>query len=132
MLAHITAVKALLAPLGYAVYYVDVPEAPAFPYVLLWGTGGIAGPEQPMSGPADLTDRLGVTCVAGTPEGVLIAAARVRGVLDGAEPAVAGRRVWLSLWDSRAVQVDREVTIPNTNRHPAYGVDLYALTSVPV
>lgn len=131
MLAHITAIKALLAPLGYAVYYVDVPEAPTLPYVLLWGTGGVAGPERPLSGPADLTDRLGVTCVAGTPDGVLIVTGRVRGALDGARPTVVGRSVWLNLWDARAVQVDREVTIPNTNRHPAYGVDLYALTSVP-
>lgn len=131
MLAHIAAVKALLAPLGYAVYYVDVPEAPTLPYVLLWGTGGTPGPERPLSGPTDLTDRLGVTCVAGTPEGVLIVAARVRGVLDGAEPTVTGRRAWLHLWDSRAVQVDRDVTFPGTNRHPAYGVDLYRLTSAP-
>lgn len=130
MLAHITAIKALLAPVG-AVYYVDVPDAPALPYVLLWGSSGVPSDDVPISGADDLTDLLGVTAVAGTPDGVLIVRSRVRTLLDGAHPIVAGRLVTLRLFDSRPTQVDREVTIPNTNRHPAYGVDLYRLTSVP-
>lgn len=130
MLAHIAAIKALLAPVG-AVYYVDVPDAPAMPYLLLWGSSGVPSDDVPISGADDLTDVLGVTAVAGTPEGVLIVRDRVRALLDGAHPTVAGRVVTLQLFDSRATQVDREVTIPTTSRHPSYGVDLYRLTSVP-
>lgn len=131
MKAHIDAIKALITPLGYAVHYVDVPTAPAFPYVLLWGSGGTRSGEEALCGSSDLTDRLGVTCVATTPEAALTVLNRVRGALDDKHPTVTGRFVTLRLWDSRAVQVDRDVVMPGTNRHPAYAVDIYALTSVP-
>jgi hypothetical protein len=127
----IDAIKALLAPLGYPVYYVDAPDHPAMPYVLLWGSSGVPSPEQAIAGPSDLTDSLGVTTVAATPEAVLIVRARIRTVLDGARPTVAGSLVWLNLTDSRPTAVDRDVTDPATNRHPAYGVDMYRLVSVP-
>lgn len=131
MRAHIAAVEALLTPLGWATYYVDVPETPATAYILLWGSSGLPSSEQPLRGPVDLTDGLGVTCVAATPYGVLSMRTAVRGVLDEAHPVVAGRVVTLSLWDSRDTQVDRDVTLPDTGRHPAFGVDVYRLMSVP-
>lgn len=126
MRAHIAAIEALLAPLGYQTYYVDVPTKPAPVYVLLWGSSGVPSSEQAICGPDDLTDLLGVTVVAGTAYGVLTVRSQVRAVLDGAMPAVAGRVVWLRLFDSQNTQVDRDVT-----PHVPYGVDLYQLKSVP-
>jgi hypothetical protein len=130
MRAHIAAIEALLAPLGYETYYVDVPETPTIPYVLLWSSNGTTTEERPIGYPApaddDLTDLLGVTCVAGTAYGVLTLRAAVRGVLNDSRPAVPGRYAELHLFDSQNTQVDRDVT-----PHVPYGVDLYRLTSVP-
>lgn len=126
MREHVAAVEALLAPLGYATYYVDVPAKPAAAYVLLWGSSGTPSDETTLGRPDDLTDLLGVTCVAATAYGVLTVRSKVRSVLDCAQPNVPGRFVELHLFDSRDTQVDRDVT-----PHVAYGVDLYRLTSVP-
>lgn len=131
MRGHIDAVTALLAPTGYTVYYVDVPEVPTLPYVLLWSSSGRMVSEAICDARTVLDEQLGVTTVAGTPEGVLTASAVVRARLDDAQPAITGRRAWLALVDSQPVQVDRQTTIPSTNRHPAYGVDLYRYRSVP-
>ena len=126
MREHVAAIEALLAPLGYATYYVDVPTKPAAAYVLLWGSSGTPSGETTLGRPDDLTDLLGVTCVAATGYGVLTVRAQVRSVLDYAQPAVPGRFVELHLFDSQNTQVDRDVT-----PHVSYGVDLYRLTSVP-
>lgn len=130
MRAHIAAIEALLAPLGYETYYVDVPDVPTLPYVLLWGSSGTPTTERPVGFPEleddDLTDLLGVTCVAGTAYGVLTLRAAVRAVLNDSRPTVQGRFVELHLFDSRDTQVDRDV-----NPHVPYGVDVYRLTSVP-
>lgn len=130
MRAHVEAVRALLAPLGCETYYVDVPDRPTLPYVLLWGSNGTPTDERPIGFPApaddDLADLLGVTCVAGTAYGVLTLRGDVRAVLDDSRPPVAGRSVELHLFDSQRTQVDRDVT-----PHVPYGVDVYRLTSVP-
>lgn len=130
MRAHIAAIEALLAPLGYETYYVDVPDVPTLPYLLLWGSSGTPTTERPVGFPEleddDLTDLLGVTCVAGTAYGVLTLRAAVRAVLNDSRPTVQGRFVELHLFDSRDTQVDRDV-----NPHVPYGVDVYRLTSVP-
>lgn len=130
MREHIAAIEDLLAQLGYETYYVDVPDAPTLPYVLLWGSGGTPTVERPVGFPAleadDLTDLLGVTCVAGSAYGVLTARSQVRAVLDDSRPDVPGRFVELHLFDSRDTQVDRDV-----NPHVPYGVDMYRLVSNP-
>jgi hypothetical protein len=130
MRQHIAAIEATLAPLGYQTYYVDVPETPPLPYVLLWSTSGTRTEERPVGFPApiddDLTDLIGATCVAATAYGVLTLRAAVRCVLDDSRPTVPGRYVELHLFDSQRTQTDREVT-----PHVPYGVDLYRLTSVP-
>lgn len=131
MLAHITAVKALLTPLGWPVYVVEAPSLPTYPYVIVWGSAGQPGIEPGVAGSSDMSDLLGVTVVDTTPENALIAAAAVRAVLDGAHPTVTGRAVWLSLTSSEPVTVDRDVTLPATNRHPGYVVDRYQLISTP-
>lgn len=106
------------------------------PYVLLWASAGVPVEERSECGPGgEFTDALGVTAVAGTPDGVWIVQEAVRGVLSpGGRTTrhdVDGDVMWLALFDSRAVQIDRDVTITGTNRHPAFGVDLYRLTSTP-
>lgn len=130
MREHIAAIEALLAPLGYETYYVDVPETPTLPYVLLWGSSGTPTAERPIGFPDldddDLTDLLGVTCVAGTAYGVLTVRSLVRGVLNDSRPDVVGRFVELHLFDSRDTQVDRDVT-----PHVPFGVDMYRLVSNP-
>lgn len=140
MRAHIAAVRERLEELtfegragGDLVYAVDVPEgvAPAFPYFLVWSSTGrlVAGS---LRDDRYLDDRVGVTVVALTPEGVWSAAAKARAALDGWTPTVDGQIVQpLRLVDSQAVQPDRDVTLPNSNRHPYFGVDLYRLVSEP-
>jgi hypothetical protein len=124
---YIDAIKAMLAGLGYAVYFVDVPTAPALPYVLLWSPAtGLPLAETSVAPVGDFTTPIGVTTVAANPDAVLIATSRVNGALDGAQPAVAGRVVWLNLTDAQPVAPDRDVT-----PHVAYGVGMYRLISTP-
>lgn len=128
MKAHIDAIRALLV--GVTSYYVTVPTAPTYPYVLLWSSSGTRPVEGVIESSSDLTDTIGATCVAGTPDGVLIVRDIVRTLLDGSHPTVTGRLTWLNLYDSLPTTVDDDVTIPNGG-HPAYGVDLYRLISTP-
>lgn len=132
MKADIDAIMALAATSGLATYYVDVPAAPTYPYLLIWSTSGDPGLERAVSDShADIDDLVGVTAVAGTPGGVLIVQERARAVLDLKSPAVAGRVTSLELTESRPVQMDRDVIATSTNRNPAYGVDMYRYRSTP-
>jgi hypothetical protein len=81
--------------------------------------------------PTDLDELLRVMLVHTTTEGVLAAHEQVRATLHGSHPSVVGRSVTLRLFGSEPVDVDRQMTLPTANRHPAYGVDIYRLTSVP-
>lgn len=128
------AAKARLETLGRQVYLVDVPEGvtPTFPYYLLWSSTGNDVTESLADCDDFLNDQLGVTTAALTPEGVWSATAKARGVLKGHALAVEGHKVEpLKLTDARAIQADRDVTLPNSNRHPYFGVDLYRLVSEP-
>ena len=129
------AAKARLESLGRQVYLVDVPEGitPSFPYYLLWSSTGNDVTESLADCDEFLNDQLGLTTVGLTPEAVWSATAKARGALKGHALVVAGRKVEpLKLTDARAVQADRDVTLPNSNRHPYFGVDLYRLVSEPV
>ncbi len=132
MRAHIAAIEALLEPWGMPVYYGDVDDDPTYPYVLLWSTGGRLVSDEVCGTQDDLNDLLGVTVVADTTEGALAAVAKVRAHLLGQRPLVSGRHVQpLRLTDSRPIEIDEQVTLPDTNTHPAYVVDLYRLISEP-
>lgn len=131
-LSHIDAVVALVEPLGYPVYLVDVPKSPRFPYVLLWSSAGRMVADAVCDEQDDLDDLLGVTYVAGTPAAAMVVAESVRGVLMDAAPVVAGWSSSLRLFDVRDVQVDRDATTPELNRHPAFGVDIYRYRSTPL
>mgnify|MGYP005982688843 CR=1 FL=1 len=120
------AIRNLLAPTGYTVYDTEVPTTPTYPYVVVWG--GIAAPHPEQSIASDIggvRDRLGVTVAAGTPTGARISHAAVRALLQpgGFPIRLAGFR--LKLTDHQGVQVDRGESIIETNRHPAYAVDIF-------
>lgn len=140
MKAHIDAIKAMFAPYGKDVYFADAVKYDAqgnvvpltYPYVLLWsGTGRLISDEVD-GAQDDLNDILGVTTVAASADAVLVATARVRSYLLGKQPVVEGRYVQpLRLIDAQQVTPDRDVTVPGTNRHPSFAVDLYRLISEP-
>lgn len=131
-MSHFEAVRALLEPFGKPVHIIDAPGSPTYPYVLLWGSPGLLQAAEADGVQDDIDDLVGVTHVAATPEAALVVVDRVRSYLMGARPVVEGRHVQpLRLFDSRNVEVDRDVTMPATNRHPAYAVDLYRLVSEP-
>lgn len=132
MQADIAAIRALLTAAGRTNYFVTVAGAPTLPYDLVWSSGGDLPVERPVADShADVDELIGVTTVAGTPEGVLIAQAVTRGALDLKSPAVAGRITSLERVESRPIQVDSDVVVPGTNRNPAYGVDMYRYRSTP-
>lgn len=130
MRAEYDAIKAKLVAL-YTTYFVDVPVTPTLPYFILWGAAGMLPTESRISGPltTDFDTPVYVTAVAGTGEGVLTMQAAARSAL--ASVTVSGRSVALTLTESRPLLVDRDVILPNTDRHPVYGVDVYRLQSVP-
>src|SRR5690606_29047775 len=69
--AHVAAIKALI-PAPYTVYFVDVPAAPVYPYVLLWTSAGAPGLEASLCGTnVDLDAIVGVTHVAASTDSIL-------------------------------------------------------------
>lgn len=132
MIGELDAIMDALLDLGWPVHYVDAPAKPdTLPYLVLGSSSGR------MYGPAlcadltDLDDLLRVMVVHHNPTAVVVAQGQVRAVLHNTHPPVAGRSVTVRLLGSEPVAVDRDMTIPVTNLHPAYGVDIYRLTSVP-
>lgn len=133
MRKHIDAVKSLLADGAVTAYWVDVPDAPTYPYALLWGPSWGDSAEVSLGGCEVGMDRmLMVTCVAVNPDVLLTFTERVKTVMDGSQPIVAGRSTDLRYVRSETTDVDRQVTLPITNRHPAYSVEAYRYRSTPL
>lgn len=129
------AMKARLETTGRQVYLVDVPPGvtPAYPYYLIWSTTGSEETSSLDDEDEYLDDRVGVTNVGLTPEAVWSAAKKSRSLLVDHALAVEGHKVEpFRRPEARDVQADRDVTLPNTNRHPYFGVDLYRLVSQPI
>ena len=131
---HYDAVRALL-PSTVRVYAWGVPEAPSYPYVVIWGDLGdesSGGPDgESLDDVADvLSLRIRATYAGLTGDSVLIVARNVRAALNRKTPTVTGWRTnplrQSTLMD---VQVDRDVTIPGSGTHPLFAVDEFALTS---
>ena len=120
----------LLRSLGHKVYDTDVTDSsPAYPYILVWGGNSNPHPEQNLGSQVDgVSDWCGVTIAAGTVAGVRILLNDVRNILqpNGFPIEVAGHV--LKLREHQRPQVDRDETITNTNRHPAFCVDIYDVT----
>lgn len=108
------------------------------PFTVLWGTPGVGDPDGPYGGPdGSWVAPAGITCTAQDTEAALGVMEAVRGLLwpsmrPSVLPGVAGRHVVLELTDARAVQVDRTITPPSTNAHPAFGVLLLDIHSQPI
>ena len=130
---HYDAVKALL-PTSIRVYMWNVPNTPAYPYVVLWGDLG----NESSGGPdgdslEDVPDVLGLnvraTYAGLTGDSVLIVARNVRAALNRKTPAVTGWRCsklrQSSLMDA---QTDTSVTLTG-GAHPIFAVDEFALVS---
>lgn len=130
---HYDAVKALL-PSTVRVYMWNVPEAPAYPYVVLWGDLG----EESSGGPdgdslRDVPDvlslRMRATYVGLTGDSLLIVARNARAALNRQMPTVAG---WHTNPLRQAVlmdaQTDADVTLTGGG-HPIFAVDEFALVS---
>lgn len=134
MKATVDALRAALTDAGLTNYFVDVPDAPTLPYVLLWLSPGAPPLEDSVAPQGDLETQLGVTNVGATPEAALVTAGLSRAALVSfavGSTAVVGRVTWVNLYDSRPVRVDRDATTPAVDRHPATAVDMYRLRSTP-
>lgn len=126
---HVDAVKALLEAHEIDSYWVDVPGSPKYPYVLLWGPAWGNSVEGAASGDKPMDRPLMATCVAENADVLLTFVELVKTILDRAQPAVPGRHAALYYRRSEVVDVDRKITIPITNRHPAFAVENYRYRS---
>lgn len=130
---HYAAVKALV-PAGTTVYMWSVPDAPSYPYVVLWGdignesSGGPDG-DSLQDVPDVLSLNVRATYAGLTGDSVLIVARNVRAALNRKTPVVSGWRPsklrQSSLMDA---QTDTSVTLTN-GAHPVFAVDEFALVS---
>lgn len=119
----------LLSALGWKVYDTDVPEQPQFPYIVVWGDDSRPHVETPLSDKIlGVQDRVGVTYAAGTPSGVRTVAAAAREVLQPGGFPLTVSGFTLKLTDHQQVDVDRDVVMTGTNRHPAFSVDIFSVS----
>ena len=134
MRGHVEAIVGRLEDAGVPAYLVDIPEGvqPTFPYAIVWMSTGEELRDS-FTDYAHVDDRLGVTNVGLTPEAVWSLSSRTRAALKGWAPDVGGWHTEpMQLAGAETVQPDRDVTLPNSNRHPYYGVDTYRLVAEPV
>lgn len=134
MIEYLEAVKLRLAPLGRTTHLIEATGTLTYPYLLLWTSTNLPALEQDLARRRDLSFLLGVTAVGANPTAAGDVARLAKNLL-GPEKfvplAVAGRSAHIR-WDGfQTASVDREVTLPSTNRHPAYQVDLYQVESTP-
>lgn len=143
MRQHLNAIKAELVPLGYPVhlYYAnsltdDPAVVPPVPYLVLRGAWD-RPEDMPVCGESDdLDTTVLLTAAATTAEGAGVVLDRARGVLSPSmqrTPVPMLDRAASVRWLRNEVEptVDRDLRLPNSNRHPGYGVDSYHLHSVP-
>ena len=112
------------------VYYVDVPEAPAFPYLLLTVLDPFQGEDTAISGVPDaLVETLYVTMVDDSPGNVHELRQATRALLNPENRGAAVAGSWLKLAPlGTAIQPDRMAPkVQATNRYPFYAVDTYSV-----
>ena len=130
MKAHLDAIAAKLA-VGYPVDVWAPEPGRTGQRLVIEAPGWASDPDSPIgetSGAFEVELRL--RAVTGTPHGVAIMLAHAREVLPGVL-TVAGRFCTIQWQRSEFIDLDLDTTDPRTNRHPAYGVDSYTLTSQP-
>ena len=127
-----TTLVAIASLIPYDPYYWAAENPGAGQYVVLWTPPHSHDEDEALIRGTAFTASLRLTAVAGTLDGVQIMLDRIRGLLDTHTATVTGRHVLLT-WDrSETIDLDRTVTIPTTNRHPAFGVDTYTIHSQPI
>lgn len=136
MRAHLDAIKAALAPLGYTTHLWAAPAVTG-QYLILSSRSWESGVEPALCGTdRSLDTEVRVTAVTGTPEGVETMLRLVRDLLgpddDWTPLAVAGRHAQTHFARGEFIGYDTSVKITNTDRHPGVGVDSYRLLSEPV
>lgn len=140
MRGHLQALATALAPLGYPVHMfyahpLDDGSMQPVPYLVLGGAWGYG--EEPVCGATDsLSAAVTVTCAASTAEGASVVAGRVGEHLSpgGAWTPVpmAGRKAEVRATGFTDPEVDRDVRLPNSNRHPGVAHVLLRMASDPV
>lgn len=132
-LDHYRAVVGLLSGLPWTFYDKgQVPDKPTFPYYVLY----VSTPDEDVTKLCGTTDTgtfsFRVTSVGLTVEAVLTVTDAVRDRVLDVRPDVAGRSCNpIRKVSGRPVQVDRDVTLPDSDRHPMYAVDDFEFLSVP-
>jgi len=132
---HLKAVQAELDSLGYPVA-VGFAE-PGGQYAVLTAPAWGSPEEQQLAGGDQTLDiDVRVKAVTGTVDGVAIMLRDIRALLS---PSLLPHRLptdgwetWIRWERSEFVDVDESTTLPGTNRHPAFGVETYRLTSEPI
>lgn len=134
MIAHLQAVKALLVPLGRPVHLIDATGESSYPYYLVWPSTGAPGLDGRLDENADLSFLIGVTGVGQTVDSAGIVSRNAKVVLGPSKfvpLAVADRKAWIRWEGLASANVDRDVTMPGTNTHPAFEAHLYRVESTP-
>lgn len=130
---HYDAVRALI-PSTVRVYAWSVPDAPAYPYVCIWGDPGnesSGGPDGDSleDVPDVLEMRIRATYAGLTGDSALIVCRNVRAALSRKIPTVSGWRPGKLRQSSlQDVQTDTSVTLTG-GANPVFAVDEFALVS---
>jgi len=134
VIAHLQAVQALLVPQGRPVHLIDATGETPYPYFLVWPSTGAPGADGALDQNADLSFLIGVTGVGETVDSAGIVSRNAKALLGPSKPiplVVPGRKAWIRWEGLASANVDRDVTITGTNRHPAFEAHLYQVESIP-
>lgn len=136
MREHLAAVDVRLTALGITTHITWAVNA-AHPYFVLSSPTFDPSDEANVASDHDTIDALvRVKAVTGTDDGVRTMLDLARDDLSpglaSSELTVAGRSARIRFVRSEFVDVDRDVTITDTDRHPFMGVDTYRIVSQPV
>lgn len=133
MIAHFTAIKAALS--SWDVFMGDATGTTSLPYIVLTPGYSIAG-ERPLSDAlATIEGDVRVTVAGETLDSTIGLSKAVRTILSPdltwGPLTVTGRAASIKWVRTEVTAVDRDVTIPGSNRHPIFTVDTYHLVSQP-
>lgn len=136
MIAELRAAKARLETLWPGKVCIGDSSGLLPPYAMLWSPPGSRVVDEAHGGPdGEYAGRLGVTLVAATAE---IALEMAEAAIQELTPRRRAARLdsddrvaWITYRDVRDVQIDRQVTLPDSDTHPAYVPALFAVTSNP-
>lgn len=123
------AARLAAAPAEIPAHFLRVAGKPTYPYALVWGGSGRLDTDT-LADADHLDDTFAVTWVSLSPLGVLDLRAIGRAALDDWAPTST---IWqmqpitLQKRMGQDVQVDSDVTFPDTNQHAYFAVDRFRL-----